>query len=130
MDALANLFVEVLRITGEVGMVKPGNLAIDGSKYRVNASPHKAMSYGYMKKEVSRLRQEIGALLRQAEKVGAEEDAAMGSRRGDELPEGLKRREERLAVIEEAMHRLEAEVQAEAEAQRRQREQADRAVAA
>lgn len=130
LDALVNLFVEVLRIAGEVGTVKPGKLAIDGSKYRANATPHKAMSYGYMKKEVSRLREELGALLRQAGKVDAEQDAAMGSRHGDELPEGLKRREDRLAVIEEAMHRLEAEVQAEAEAQRRQREQADRAVAA
>jgi transposase len=125
LDPLADLFVEVLRIAGKAGMVKLGNLAIDGSKFRANASRHKAMSYGYMKKEVARLRQEMADLLQQAEQVDAEQDAAMGSRRGDELPDELKRREARLAVIEEAMRRLEEEAKADAEAQRREREQAE-----
>ena len=91
-----DLFVEVLRVAGELGMVKLGNLALDGSKFRAHASRHKAMSYGYMKKEVERLRAEVAALLQQAEQVDAEQDAMLGSRRGDELPAELKRRQERL----------------------------------
>jgi transposase len=124
LDALADLFVEVLRVAGEAGMIKLGNLAVDGSKFRANASRHKAMSYGYMRKEVARLRQEMTDLLQQAEQIDAEQDAALGARRGDELPEELKRREDRLALIEEAMRRLEQEARERAEAERQEREQA------
>jgi transposase len=124
LQPLSDLFVEVLSIAGELGMVKLGNLAIDGSKFRANASRHKAMSYGYMKKEVERLRAEIDALLKQAEQTDAEQDAALGSRRGDELPDELKRREDRLQAIEEAMQRLEQEAKERAEAKRREREEA------
>ena len=124
LAALADLFVEVLRIADAAGMIKLGNLAVDGSKFRANASRHKAMSYGYMKKDVERLKQEVAALLEQAEQTDGEQDAALGSRRGDELPEELKRREDRLQAIEQAMRRLEQESREEAEAERREREQA------
>jgi transposase len=120
-----DLFVEVLRVAGELGMVKLGNLALDGSKMRANASRHKAMSYGYMKKEVERLRAEVAALLQQAEQADAEQDATLGTRRGDELPEELKRREQRLQAIEAAMKRLEDEAKEQAEHQRRERAEAE-----
>jgi transposase len=120
-----DLFVEVLRVAGELGMVKLGNLALDGSKVRANASRHKAMSYGYMKKDVERLRAEVADLLRQAEQADAEQDAALGSRRGDELPEELKRRQQRLQAIEAAMRRLEQEAKERAEEQRRERAAAE-----
>ena len=109
-------------------MVKLGNLLTDGTKVGANASRHKAMSYGYMTKESKRLEAEIEQLLREAEQLDAEQDAALGSRRGDELPDELKRREERLAKIQEAKVRLEAEARAEAEEeqQRRDEEQAKR----
>src|SRR5208283_950938 len=55
------------------------------------------------------LKAEIEQLLKQAEQIDAAQDAALGSRRGDELPDELKRREERLAKIQEAKARLEAE---------------------
>lgn len=124
LEALADLFIQILQIAGEMGMVKLGNLALDGSKFRANASRHKAMSYGYMTKEVERLRAEIEALLKQAEETDAEQDAAQGSRRGDELPDELKRRQARLQAIEEAMRRLQQEAKQQAEGKRRQREQA------
>ena len=120
-----DLFVEVLRVAGELGMVKLGNLAVDGSKFRANASRHKAMSYGYMKKEVERLHAEVAVLLQQAEQTDAEQDATLGSRRGDELPAELKRRQERLQAIEAAMGRLEQEAKDQAEIQRRERAEAE-----
>ncbi|GAG15439.1 unnamed protein product, partial [marine sediment metagenome] len=119
LQPLGDLFVEVLAIAGELGMVKLGNVALDGSKFRANASRHKAMSYGYMKKEVQRLRAEIEALLNQAEQTDAEQDAALGSRRGDELPDELKRRQDRLQAIEEAMQRLEQQAKERTDATRR-----------
>ena len=126
--AMKSLFIEVLRVAGKLGMVKLGNLSTDGTKMRANASRHKAMSYGYMNKEITRLEAEIEQLLKDAERLDTEQDAALGSRRGDELPDELKRREERLVKIEEAKARLEAEarVQAEEEQQRRDEEQAKR----
>ena len=59
-----------------------------------------------MKKEVERLREDIEALVTQAYQQDAQDDAALGSRRGDELPAELARRENRLATIEAAMQRL------------------------
>ena len=128
LAALRPLFLEVLRVAGEMGMVKLGNLSTDGTKMGANASRHKAMSYGYMNKEIERLEGEIEQLLQQAEQLDAEQDAALGSRRGDELPAELKRREDRLAKIREAKARLEAEARAKAEEEQRRRdeEQANR----
>jgi transposase len=128
LDAFADVFVQVLRLAQAAGLVRLGTIAVDGTKIQGNASRHKAMSYGYMTKEVGRLRAEIDALLKQAQDVDAEDDAALGVRRGDELPEELRRRQDRLAVIEAAMKRLEAEAKAaaEAERQRRAEEEAER----
>ena len=122
------LFIEVLRLAGEMGLVKLGNLSTDGTKLKANASRHKAMSYGYMIKDIARLEAEIERLLKQAEEMDAEQDATLGSRRGDELPAELKRREDRLARIREAKARLEAEaaVKAEEEQRRRDDEQSKR----
>ena len=126
--AFRPLFLEVLRLAGALGMVKLGNLSTDGTKMGANASRHKAMSYGYMNQDIERLQAEIEQLLQQAEQLDAEQDAALGSRRGDELPDELKRREDRLAKIQEAKARLEAEarVKAEEEQRRRDEEQAKR----
>ena len=128
LAAFRALFLEVLRLAGAMGMVKLGNLATDGTKIGANASRHKAMSYGYMNKDIERLEAEIDQLLKQAEQIDAEQDAALGSRRGDELPDELKRREDRLAKIREAKARLEAEarVKADEEQKRRAEEQAQR----
>jgi hypothetical protein len=105
-------------------MVKLGDLSTDGTKMRANASRHKAMSYGYMNKEIARLEAEVERLLRDAERCDAEQDAALGGRRGDELPDELRRREDRSAKIREAKARLEAEARARAEAEQRRRDEA------
>jgi hypothetical protein len=119
------VFVEVLRLAAAAGMVKLGNVAIDGTKIQGNASRHKAMSYGYMKKEEQRLRAEIDTLLRQAQTQDDTDDAVLGSRRGDELPDELRRREDRLAVIRAAKQRLEEQARAAAEAERQRRQEAE-----
>ena len=128
LEAFKAVFVQVVRLAGEAGLVKLGNVSTDGTKIQGNASRHKAMSYGYMKKEVARLREEIETLVTQAYWQDEAEDAALGSRRGDELPEELSRRETRLATIEEAMRRLEehAKREADEEVQRRAEAEAER----
>jgi transposase len=125
LEAFKDVFVHVVRLAGEAGLVRLGNVATDGTKMPGNASRHKAMSYGYMKKEVERLREEIEALVTQAHQQDEADDAALGSRRGDELPAELARREERLTKIEAAMRRLEAQAKAEADAERQRRATAE-----
>src|SRR5213080_4810797 len=125
LEAFKDVFVHVVRLAGEAGLVKLGNVSTEGTKIQGNASRHKAMSYGYMKKEVERLREEIEALVTQASQQDEAEEAALGSRRGDELPAELARREERLSKIEAAMRRLEAQAKAEAQAERQRRAEAE-----
>ena len=125
LEAFKEVFVQVVRLAGEAGLVRLGNVSTDGTKIQGNASRHKAMSYGYMQKEVERLREEIEALVTAAYQQDEAEDAVLGSRRGDELPAELARREERLATIEAAMRRLEAQAKAEAEAERQRRAAAE-----
>jgi transposase len=125
LEAFKDVFVQVVRLAGEAGLVKLGNVSTDGTKIQGNASRHKAMSYGYMTKEVERLREEIETLVTQAYQQDEAEEAALGSRRGDELPAELARREDRLAMIEAAMQRLEARAKADADAERQRRAEAE-----
>src|SRR5438270_5578663 len=125
LEAFKDVFVQVVRLAAEAGLVQLGNVSTDGTKIQGNASRHKAMSYGYMKKAVERLREDIEALVTQAHQQDESDDAALGSRRGDELPAELARREDRLAKIEAAMRRLEAQAKAEADAERQRRAAAE-----
>jgi len=85
-----------------------GHIAIDGTKLRANASKHKAMSYERMGEAEKKLQDEVQRLLAEAERIDAEEDGQHGKgRRGDELPNELKRREDRLRKIREAKAALE-----------------------
>ena len=103
------LFVEVVRVAREMGVAQFGKLSIDGTKVRANASKRKAMSYGRMLAEERRLEGEIEALLGRAQETDAAEDARFGEAlRGDELPQELRRREDRLAAIRAAQERLRA----------------------
>jgi transposase len=114
------LFLQVVRIARAAELVSLGTIAIDGTKVRANASKHKAMSYGRMRQEEARLEQEIRGLCERAKRADAAEDAQYGrDQRGDELPEELKRREDRLEKIRAAKARLEANQQEADEARGR-----------
>jgi transposase len=124
LEALEGLFRQVLRMALELGAMKLGRVAIDGSKMKANASKHKAMSYRRMKEQEQRLRQEVRRLLRRAEAIDAEEDAEYGPENmGDDLPAELQRREERLRRIREAKRALEERARAEAEAEGKDEEE-------
>jgi len=126
LHALGELFVQALRLCKQGGLVGLGVLAVDGTKLRANASRHKAMSYERMLKkevqleqEIAALREQVDAMLADAEATDEAEDEAFGAeRRGDELPEEMQRRETRLARIREAKEALEAEARAAQTARR------------
>src|SRR5271163_198640 len=120
LKALEGLFQQVLRLVLEMGALKLGRVALDGSKVKANASKHKAMSYGRMEEAEKRLRKEVQELLKRAGAVDEEEDKRYGrDRRGDELPEELQRRETRIARIQEAKKVLEERARAKAESERK-----------
>jgi transposase len=118
LAALAGLFMQVLVLAQELKLVKLGHVALDGTKIKANASKHKAMSYQRMCEAKTRLEQEVAELLAEAARIDAQEDAQYGrGRRGDELPEELQRREQRLSRIREAKAALEQRARERAEAE-------------
>ncbi len=109
LEDFKRLFVEVVRVAREMGVANFGKLSVDGTKVRANASKRKAMSYGRMLAEERRLEGEIKALPERARETDAAEDERFGAAlRGDELPNELRRPEDRLAAIRAAKERLEA----------------------
>jgi len=108
LQVLKGLFEQVLKMALELGAMKLGRVALDGSKVKANASKHKAMSYERMVEQEKAIRQQVKEMLEQAEAVDAEEDERYGKEcAGDELPEELQRRETRLKRIREAKRALE-----------------------
>ena len=122
-EVFADVFVQVLKICQEAGLVKLGHVALDGTKMKANASKHKAMSYERMKKQEMELAKKVEDLLRAADEADAADDARYGKdKRGDELPEDLRRAESRIARIRAAKAALEAEANAQLEAEKAQRD--------
>ena len=109
LEALGALFGQVLELCRAAGLVKLGHLALDGTKMRANASRHKAMSYGRMKRRAGELEAEVAGWLAQAERLDAAEDEALGERLGDEMPAWVADKQRRLAKIRKAKAALEAE---------------------
>jgi transposase len=100
---LEQLFVQVLMLAREMGMLKLGKISVDGSKIKANASKHSALSWGYLKKIEHQLQQEVQQLMALAES----EDRSKAPD-GMDVPHEIARRHERLAVLDEAKRKLEA----------------------
>ncbi len=125
LAALEALFLQALRLCQQAGMVKMGRVALDGTKVRANASRHKAMSYDRMCAAQETLEAEVKAMMGEAERVDAEEDAAHGpDNRGGDLQGEMARRESRLTKIRKAKADLEKHAKDQAAAKARSRAQA------
>jgi len=102
------VFVQVLGIARQAGLIRLGTVSVDGTKVRANASKHKAMSYPRLQAEERRLAEEVEGMCAVAATTDRDEDGLYGvDRRGDELPEELQHRQARLATIRAAKARLE-----------------------
>ena len=122
LAALSKLFVQVLRLCQEAGLVKLGHVSLDSTKVKANASKHKAMSYERMVKSEAELEKEIRELLQNAQETDDQEDRQYGTdKRGDELPEELSRRVSRLDKIREAKAALEAKAKAQMDHKKEER---------
>jgi transposase len=114
LPQLGNLFAQILMIAQQMKVLKLGNVSLDGSKVKANASKHKALSYGHACKLEEQIRAEVAELLAKAE---ATDRADIPD--GMNIPEELERREKRLAAI--AIAKVEIERRA---SERHGREQA------
>jgi hypothetical protein len=89
LKALGDLFVQVLKLCRTAGLVRFGQVALDGTKVRADASVHKAMSYGCMRETENKLAAEVAAWFARAEATDAAEHREHGAKRcGDEMPDG------------------------------------------
>ena len=113
--AIDALFVQVLALCAESGLVKLGRVALDGTKLRASASRHKAMSYDRMGPRIEELEAQVAALLAEAEATDKAEDEEFGEdKRGDELPPELATKEGRLAKLRAAKESIETEAKEKA----------------
>lgn len=118
IEEFQGLFVQVVQIAAATGLVKMGQVSIDGTKIKANASKHKAMSYVRMQEEEKKLRKEIKALTEAGVSADELDDKKFGEHfDGDQVPEELARREQRLQAIQEAKRELEERKRVEAEQQ-------------
>jgi len=116
LAALSGLFVQVLALCRDAGIVKLGHVALDGTKVSANASKHRAMSYKRMKELEPKLAAEVAQWLERSQQTDAAEDEEHGpDGRGDELPPHALSKIRKLQQMQESMARLEQEAQAEAE---------------
>jgi len=103
LNEFTELFAQVVRLAREMGLVKLGTIAVDGTKVKANASRHKAMSYARMQSTEIELKAQIAALLQKAVNT----DEAEKNEPDLDIPAEIARRTERLAAIEAAKARLE-----------------------
>jgi transposase/IS5 family transposase len=103
LKEFTDLFVQVVRLAREMGLVKLGTIAVDGTKIKANASRHKAMSYGRMQTTEAELKAQIAALLKKASST----DEAEKDEPDLDIPAEIERRQARLAAIAAAKARLE-----------------------
>lgn len=101
------LFVQVLMLAREMGMLKLGKVSVDGSKIKANASKHSALSWGHLQKIEKQLQQEVQQLM-----ALAESEDRTNIPDGMEVPKEIALRQQRLAVLDEAKRKLEERAKA------------------
>ena len=99
---LTDLFVQILSVAQEMGVLKVGKVSLDGTKVKASASKHKALSYAHATKLQKQLEDEVQMLLQKAKNADNQEDND-----GMNIPDELARREDRLEVIKAAKVRIE-----------------------
>ena len=107
-EDLREVFIQTVKLARRLGLAKLGQVALDGSKITANTSKHKAMSYGRMKENEKRLKEEIELLLKKGEELDKQEDQEYGTDEdGYSLKNELAHREGRLEKIKDAKAALE-----------------------
>lgn len=102
LGQLKELFKQIVVICLELGMAKVGHVAIDGTKMRASAGRRRTKGEGKLEDMAEKIEKEIDKILEEASETDEREDRLYGDKRGDELPEELRKREDLLEKIEKA----------------------------
>ena len=117
MEALAELFVQALRLCQKAGLVKLGNVSMDGTKMKANASTRRSVRYERISEREQHWQAEVARLLSQAQHTDRQEERRLDSdRAANELPEELANAQKRFARLQQAKAELEQEAQAQLKA--------------
>ncbi|WP_079204284.1 IS1182 family transposase [Pseudomonas sp. CC6-YY-74] len=103
LDELADIFLQVLELAGEMKLLKLGTISLDGTKLHANASRHSALSYGHIQALERQLKTEVQELLALAESADQTELPD-----GIDLPDEIKRRQDRLVAMDAAKAKIKA----------------------
>lgn len=123
LEALSELFGQVLRLCQSAGLVRLGAVAIDGTKMRANADRNQTRRYQQLEEEERKLDEKVQQILVEAEQVDQEEDTRYGQGgKAEALPEELATVEARLEKIRAAKQKLAQAAAERAEAARQERE--------
>ena len=122
LEILSGLFYQALKLCQKAGLVKLGQVALDGTKLAANASRHQSRNYKRLSEKEAALLSEVQKLLEEAARVDAQEDELYGKgQRGDEMPEALATAQQQLEKIQAAKRELEQEAQERAEQAEREK---------
>jgi transposase len=117
LDALAGLFVQALKLCQKAGLVKLGNVAIDGTKMMANASTRRSVSYQKISDREQYWQNEVERLLQQAQQTDQQEDQRFGQGQpATSLPDELAHAQSRLQRLQQAKAELEQEAQKQLQA--------------
>ena len=117
VEALAELFVQALRLCQKAGLVKLGNVSIDGTKMKANASTRRSVRYERISEREQHWRAEVARLLSQAQQTDRREERRLDlDRAANELPEELANAQKRFERLQQAKAELEQEAQAQLKA--------------
>jgi transposase len=106
LNELEGVFVQVLKVASEMGLLKFGRVSIDGSKIKANASKHKALSWEYANKLEEQLKAEVAQLMKLADSADQSEKP-----KDMDIPNELARRNDRLLAIQNAKKKIENRAQ-------------------
>src|SRR3984885_12413768 len=117
VEALAELFVQALRLCQKAGLVKLGNVSIDGTKMKANASTRRSVRYERISEREQHWRAEVARLVRQAQQTDREEERRLGlDQAANQLPDELANAQKRFERLQQAKAELEQEAQAQLKA--------------
>jgi hypothetical protein len=122
LEALSRLFLQALQLCQKAGLVKLGQVAIDGTKLAANASRHQSRRYKRLKEKEAALEAEVKRLMEEADRIDQQEDAVYGKgQRGDEMPGGMATAQQQLEKIRAAKQELEREAKEKADQAEREK---------
>ena len=102
LNELEDIFVQILLIAKDSGLLKVGKVSLDGTKIKANASKHKALSYKHAKQLQKQLEDEVKYLMAKANEIDNKDEST-----GINIPQEISRREDRLKVIKDAISKIE-----------------------